>query len=263
MSSIPCNLNIIDAHKLFKGQLVIVISGMSGCKKTKIAKKLAGELKLKYISQFDFYKKDYSSTIEVKYSDNNTVSKAEVINWDTDNAIDFDLLNKAVNDNKKDGLIISGFSFPADKIKFAIDGHIHIKMSKELCLQRRHDFLNEHKDVYVKEYDNMGTPLEKAILNKLTYPYYYETLKKEKIDKLFEDKNDDNDIYDSIWDFVMFHIQAYINWFNKNEYPKWKSVNGASDSTEEEEEDDDDADDNKIKDGPVMMPEDMYPEDEN
>lgn len=257
-------MNIIDAYKLFKNQLIIVISGMSGCKKTKMAKKMASELNLKYINQFDFYKKNYNTTIKLKYNDGNEIKESEVINWDTDESIDFAAFNKCVMDNMKNGLVIAGFSLPTDKLDFTPDVHIHIKISKELCMKKRHDFLEENKSVYVAEYNNIGSPLEKAIMNKLTYPYYYGTLKKQKIDKYIDDIDNDDNTLNSIWDYTMSHVQSFINWFNKNEYSKWKSnTNNITNTTDDTDADNtpdnvddifDDEFDDDINDGPVEIP---------
>ena len=134
-------------------------------------------------------------------------------------------------------------------------------------MKKRHEFLKENKDIFVQEYNNIDTPIEKAIINKLSYPYYYETLKKSKIDKYIENIFDDDTLFDLTWDYIINVIQEYVNWFNKNEYSKWIKnnkltiVNKLTESTSNEttsnstdEMSTDEYDDDLIQDGPVVVP---------
>ena len=50
-------MNYIEAYIKFKGQLVVFISGLSGCGKTKISKKISNSFKIKLIDQNKYYKK--------------------------------------------------------------------------------------------------------------------------------------------------------------------------------------------------------------
>ena len=54
-------MNIIDAYKKFNKQLIILISGMSGSGKSKLAKNIAEDFNLEVIKQNDFYKNPYSN----------------------------------------------------------------------------------------------------------------------------------------------------------------------------------------------------------
>ena len=58
-------MNVIEAYIKYKTQLIIFISGLSGCKKTFLAKKLSDNLKINFIDQFNYYKKNYKEKIEL------------------------------------------------------------------------------------------------------------------------------------------------------------------------------------------------------
>jgi len=70
----------VDAYIKFKGQLIIFISGLSGCGKTKVARKISRDLNLQLIEQFNYYKHDHDEKV--------TLSNGKtVVNWSTDKAI--------------------------------------------------------------------------------------------------------------------------------------------------------------------------------
>lgn len=197
-------MNIVEAYIKFKGQLLIFISGLPGCGKLTLAKKIAQDFKLKLIDQFDYYKKDYD--VKVTLPDGTIV-----INWYTDDAVDWDKFNKDLNEFKKEGLIVVGFSLPEDKIKTNIDFHIHLNISKQVCMDKRKIFLEKHKDKYEEEYKLIGTPVEKLKMNQLIYPYYLDSTKKSKINKFINMTTmTDEQVYDDAFDKIVAFIQEYL-----------------------------------------------------
>ena len=131
-------MNIIEAYIKKHNSLIIVISGMPGCNKSSYARIISRHLKLSYIDQSDYDKKDYSNPI--------TIKDIELNNIYTDDAIDWDSFNSKVNELKKDGVIITGVSFPQDLIKFNVDLHIHLFMSMLNCIEKRKQYISKHKD---------------------------------------------------------------------------------------------------------------------
>jgi uridine kinase len=213
-------MNIVEAYKKFKGQFIIFVSGLSGCGKTSIAKKISSSFGFSLIEQFDYYKKDYNTKITLP-------NGVEVINWSTDEAIDWDRLNSDIDKEKQNGIVVSGFALPKDKIKNEVDVHIHLSMSKKTCIERRKAYLEKHKDKYPEEYKNMDSDLEKLKMNQLVYPYHLQIVSRSNINKFFNlNKIEGTDIlWDQVWDYLMSFIIKYIGWFNKNKFNEWIESN--------------------------------------
>lgn len=213
-------MNIIDAYLGFKGQFVVAISGISGCGKTSMTKKISDDLNMIHFNQFDYYKSDYDDKVSLP-------SGLEIINWYNDDAVDWERFNNDITDsikNKKQGIIISAFSLPNDNITFTIDFHIHLSIAKKACIEQRRKFLEKHKDRYPEQYEMISTDSDKLEMNQLIYPYYLETVKKMTINK-FVNMNvlTAQEVYDTIWDLIIDHVQSYIDKFHKSEsYLEWK-----------------------------------------
>lgn len=199
-------MNIVEAYIKFKGQLLIFISGLPGCGKLELAKNISQDFNIKIIDQYNYYIKDYSNTIKLP-------DGTEVINWYTDDAIDWDKFNEDINQMKIDGLIVVGISFPEDKIDSKPDYHIHLNISKQACMERRKMFLEKHKDEekYKEDYNLVGSQVEKLKMNQLIFPYYLESTKKAKINKFLNinEMNNDN-VYDVAFDSIIEMINKYL-----------------------------------------------------
>lgn len=50
-------MNVVEAYIKFRGQLVVLVSGLSGSGKTEIARNIERDFKLKFINLNDYYKK--------------------------------------------------------------------------------------------------------------------------------------------------------------------------------------------------------------
>lgn len=198
-------MNIVEAYIKFNGQLVVLISGLPGCGKTGLGKSIARDFKIRLIDQYHYYKKDYDNKTTLP---DNTV----IVNWYTDDAIDWDKFNEDINAEKKNGVVVVGVSLPEDKLEFHPDTHIHLKISKQQCLEKRKIYLEKNKDDYPEEYELLNTPAEKLKMNLLIFPYYLETTKKEKINKFINiNEIDDDKIYDEVFDYLINLIQNYLN----------------------------------------------------
>jgi len=198
-------MNIVEAYIKFKGQLIIIISGISGCGKSSLANKFSKNFKIKHLELFDYFKKNFQN--ETVLPDGTKIN-----NFNTDDAIDWDLFNSDVNNLKKNGLIISGMTFPNDKINFEVDFHLHLSISKQLCSEKRIAYLEKHKEEYEEEYKMTQSPSYKLYINHIVYPYYKSNIENMSINKFLNANNMTNDeIWDNSWDII-------INFINKKVY---------------------------------------------
>lgn len=199
-------MNIVEAYIKFKKQLLIFISGLPGCGKMELAKNISDDFNIKLIDQFDYYKTNYSVTTTLP-------DETKLINWYTDDAIDWDHFNEDINEMKKDGLIVVGISFPTDKMNTTPDYHIHLNISKQLCMEKRTEFLEKHKDEpkFKEDYDLIGTQTEKLKMNQLIYPYYLDSIKNAKINKFLNINELTYDqVYDTAFDLLIDMINKYL-----------------------------------------------------
>lgn len=197
-------MNIIEAYIKFKGQLIIFISGLPACGKLTLAKTIHNDFKLRLINQFNYYKEDYNVT--TKLHDGTTL-----INWYTDDAVNWDKFNADIEDAKSKGVIVVGFSLPEDKLTVKPDYHIHISMPKQICMEKRKKYVEKHKDEHPEEFKILDTPAEKLKMNQLIYPYYLESKNKSKINKFINviDMNA-SQIYDIAFDAIIDFIEDFL-----------------------------------------------------
>lgn len=199
-------VNIVEQYINKNKQLIILISGFSGSGKTLLAKNIERDFKLKFINLNNFYKKDYKEIVELR-------EDVKVIDWDNPDAIDWDKFNKKINDIKDNGVIVSGFCFPDDKLDFKPDYHIYLKISKEKLIKNRHDYLEENKDNPLNEIKD--TDIELLILNKLTYKHYLEVKDKSTYTFNTDTTNQSPDeTYDEIFNYLIKQIDKNV--YSKN-----------------------------------------------
>jgi adenylate kinase family enzyme len=199
-------MNIVEAFIKFNKQLIIIITGLSGSGKIELVRNISRDFKLKVISLRDFCKKDYNTKVSLP-------NGVEVINWDSDDVFDWDLFNKEVEEHKTNGVIVYGNVIPDEKIKFTPNFHLHVKISKQNLIIRRHEFLNKHKDDEdcKESFELINTDTEKLIINQLTYPYYLESMKRQTINKFLNANELNNDaIYDEAFDYVIEKIKENV-----------------------------------------------------
>jgi hypothetical protein len=190
-------MNIIEAYIKYRGQFVIIISGISGCGKTDIGERLAQSFNISLINQINYY------TIQDKniYSDDN-------INWSQ--FLD-DIFSK-----KTKGVVVIGMSFPTLKMGgLKIDYHIHLKIPKQECLEYRktqYGFTNEQE-----------INADKLFMNNVIFPYYIKTLESGYINKYIATSQKSLDvIFDEIFDSLIEMIKKFLyspqnnNFRNKN-----------------------------------------------
>ena len=197
-------MTVVEAYIKFSGQLVILTSGLPGCNKNKLSKEIAGIFKIKYMSLREFLKKDYDKEVVLS-------NGSKAIDWDNNDAYDWEKFNNTVDKIKSEGIIISGFAFPTDLIKFKVDAHINIKISKKQYTDSRHKYLHDHKDSNKELFELIDTPTESLIINKLIYPHYIEYTQASTITKYINTHEIDyNGVFDQAFDYLIFVVQRYL-----------------------------------------------------
>jgi cytidylate kinase len=190
-------MNVVEAYIKFKGQLIIYISGLTpGSGKTKVSKSISKIFKIKYFDQSSFYKKDYNNSVELP-------NGKKIINWDSDESIDWDKLNELIDKNKNKGVIISGHALINSKLKHKPDYHIHLSVSKKINLEKRYKKIDKNKDL---DKDTI-----KLVMNQLTFPYYLATLKNSNINKFMKINNvNEETVFNDVFDILINFIQEYL-----------------------------------------------------
>lgn len=194
-------MNIVEAYIKFNGSLIILISGLSGSGKTKLAKNIERDFKIRMIDIESYCKKDFDKTAELP-------GGKTIIDWDDINSFDWEKINKLINDNKSNGVVVCGPYFTTDVVA---DFHVHIKVQKQALIEARKAYIQENPEKY-KDLDG----LESVIVNQVTYPHYLEYLKTSKIDKFINAKDMTPDqVYDETANFLFFKIEQYLDEYNK------------------------------------------------
>jgi adenylate kinase family enzyme len=201
------NINIIEAFIKYNKHLVIVISGLSGCGKSELSNRLARELNLTHLEQNNYLIKDYVNKVTLP-------NKIVINNKNTDDAINWDKLNRDIDKYATSGVLISGYALPQDKIKTKskVDYYISLAIKKEDCMQQRIKYITKHKDKYKQEYkyikDNAIT--EKLIVNLLIFPYFLSSNKRSKINK-YINVTSKSQLYEDVYNDLMKHVFSQEN----------------------------------------------------
>ena len=205
---------VVEAYIEFRGQLIIAVSGLPGCGKLALAKNISKLFKLKLIDQNDYFKLNYDKKIDIKLNMENEDKNISVINWYTDDAIDWHQLNRDLDMYKMNGIVMCGFAFPKDKIISKIDYHIHLNINKQVCLDRR------AKNPDPKSIKDIP---DKVLMNKLIYPYYLDIKERSNFDyNLNITDMTDNNVFDVIFDVLIKYIQNWLK--NRNSVEKCKGI---------------------------------------
>jgi len=225
MSKNYIEISYNKAYIKYKKQLIIIVSGLAGCGKSILAENIKRDFKLILLDQHNYYKKDYQDKVTLKNNE-------EVVNWDSDNAFDWERFNKDVNKHKETGVIIDTIGLPYDKINFEPDFNIYLSITKKKCIEKRKDFLEKHKETYKKEYEEIDTTTSKLKFNTLTYPYYLENMKKAKgkISKFIQgDELTNDEIYDVAFDHIIKQIGNYLERIFKSSDSETTNLSTSSD----------------------------------
>jgi len=210
---------ILDVYLEKYKQLIIVISGMSGSNKSEIADETSKALKCKHINQNNFINPDFEETIEI--------NNKKINIWDSDDAIDWLSFNNKIKEmlNENKILVLSGISFNKEKIDFKIDFHVHLKLSKQLLLEKRHEFIEKHsKEPQYQDMINIDEETEKLIFNKYTFPYYLKTTENSIINKFLNiNEIQIDEIVRQTFNLIINFIENKI--YSKRTDMKWNEQN--------------------------------------
>jgi len=191
-------MNIIEAYIKFKGRLIIIISGLDGSGKKKLATELSLLLNIPVLSQKSFLKPlDEIGKIKL--------DNYEIYNYYTDTAYDWTSLINAINKSKSTGVIVYGLSFPKQIIT-NYDFHVLIKITKQVCLQKRIEHFKKHSSIDPETIEKE----EKLKVQRLIYPYYLKSQSNSNVTKLISGKQSFDDMYDELWDYLKSAIEKFL-----------------------------------------------------
>jgi hypothetical protein len=209
-------MNVIEAYIKFKGQLIILVSGMSGSGISVLGGNISRDFKIPFID----IKKLCHTESKVKAK---LPNQEEIDSWDHDGIYDWDKLNEEMKDKKS--AVIAGTIFPKDKLKFKPDFHIHIKLSKQNILKRREQYTETHKTEFCGSDKYHDKDMMHMIFNNVSFPYYLDVMQRSEITKYINannyiefDKDKYNDkIYDDAFDYLIAQITKYLDNINSQD----------------------------------------------
>jgi uridine kinase len=203
--------DILEVYKEKRGQLIILISGLSGSGKTALGKNISRDFRMKLIDTQEYYKHDYDAKVKLP-------NGKEILNYDTDEIVDWGKLSDDVNNAKKDGVVVTGNAFPKEKLDFTPDYHIHLKISKQYLKQKRLEYIEKHKEL------KTDPETETLRVNIYTYPYYLNVIERMKIDKtIYTPEKTEGQIYDEIFEEIIKFIKSNVYDKSSREKSKDKS----------------------------------------
>ena len=197
-------LNIIQAQLKFNNKLIILLSGLSGTFKNKIAKDLAKHFNINIISLRFFIKNDYDKEQILTNGD-------KFIDCDNIEAYDWKKFNSYIEEKSKTGIIVYGFSFPKDLISFQPNFHFNIKITKQKYIEERHKFLKQNPKSNKKLLDLIESKTENLMINDYIYPNYLDYIKRSDINRFFNANEKSIEIiFDEMFDHIINQIEKII-----------------------------------------------------
>jgi thymidylate kinase len=223
-------MNIIEAYTKFNEELIIIISGLSGSGKSKIASFIERDFKIKKINIESFCVKKNDRVVILK--DKTSGEEINVTDWDHIDTFEWSKINEEVNKYKGEGVVVYGPYFPLNHLKFSPNFHIHVKISKQKLIENRHEYIKSHPDECKELFKLLDTPFENMIINQITYPHYLKYLEESgKNIKYINTRNSEgidltiDQVYDQTTDYLFNRIQEFLNDYNKKIIESKKSTN--------------------------------------
>jgi len=193
-------MNIVEAYIKKFGQLIILVSGFSGSGKTTLAREIERDFKIKFVNLNDFFKEGYNDVVDLGHD-------IKVIDWDNPNAINWEKFNETIEKEKQSGIVVSGFSFPADRLKFKYNFHINVYIKKDKLIEKRQKYLEENTDNPLNEISDERTQL--MILNNLTFKHFLAT-KDNNAYVIDSSELTPDEIYDKIFEYIIKGIKKVV-----------------------------------------------------
>jgi hypothetical protein len=206
-------MNLLEEYILRKGEIIILISGLSGSKRSLLAKEIERDFKdIKLISLEDYCRDGDMNKVEII-----EVFGQKVRDWDNINIYDWDKFNDDISKYKNRGVVVYGDAFPKDKLKFETIFHMHITIGKEKLIEKRREFIEKNpekcKDM-IFFLDKLG-----GFINKITYAHYINN-RKNSIINLWLNSDDENidSMYDKVFYYIIGEMRSYLNeYYSKHE----------------------------------------------
>lgn len=224
-------MNLLEEYILRKKNIIILISGLSGTKRSIIAKEIERDFKLLKLISLDDYC-DVNKVKTVDFFDN------KVNDWDNIEVYDWEKFNKDID--KKKNYIIYGDIFPKDKLNFEPNFHIHITISKEKLIEKRREYI-ENNPEKCKDMLNIIDKLN-TFINQITYSHYIKNRNNSKIDLwLKSEENTQEQMGDQIFEFIINKMTQFLNEYyisNKRNFDYIKEKENINPSSSEDESDD-------------------------
>ena len=194
-------MNVVEAYLKFKGQLIILISGLNGAGTEEMAKMMSGDFKIKMVGLESFLLEELSSVTLPDGEKVDNKYKPEAIDWDK--------FNESINDKKGEGVIVHGFGFPVENLKFNADHHLHLAISKQTALERgKHEVNNPT-----------------LLMNQVIFPQYLKTKNSSKIYNYISTNDIDiKSVYDQEFDLIIKMIDDYLYHKNKQQDRKMSRI---------------------------------------
>ena len=204
-------MNIVEVFRKYNDGLIILVSGLSGSGKKKLASSIAKWFGLELIN-IDKFCKDAGPSVELS-------NGITVTDWDSIDTYNWDEINKVVT--ASNGCVVCGAYFTTDVITFKPHYHLHVKIAKKKLIEVR--------EAYLKDKPNCQQILANinAIVNQFTYPHYIEYMEKSKIDKyLNANELSQDEIFDSAFGFMIAMIQKFTQENEENINKKVYGISG-------------------------------------
>jgi uridine kinase len=200
-------MNLLEEYILRKGNIIILISGLSGSKRSLVAKEIEKDFKLLTLISLD----NYCDSEKVKVID---FFENKVNDWDDIDVYDWDKFNKDIKHDKN--YVIFGDAFPKDKLKFEPNFHMHITISKDKLIEKRKEYIDNNPDKckdILAFIDKLNT-----FINKVTYSHYIKNRNESKIDLwLKSDENTLDEMYNQTFDYIINKMTLFLNeYYAKN-----------------------------------------------
>lgn len=217
------SLTVLEAYFKVYSQFILAISGLSGCNKKGVAQELSKHFNAKLIDQYDYYKKDYQEVITVSGKGNSV----DIINWDTDEAVDWEKFNKDVNKFAKiSNVVILAFNLKTNLIDFNVDFHVYLNMNKSDCIKKRIKKLEKNKGGETDDHNLLNNNLFETKMFNITFPFNEAIVKEMKINKFIKiSELKTKEIADIIWELVKIYLINAMENFNKKDYQEWIKTN--------------------------------------
>ena len=188
-------MSILDEYKNQKKQMIVLLLGYQGSKKSKIAKLLNEDFKFKLIKINDYY--EDNKYIEKKINDKIFKIYEHVDNYD------WNKLSEEVNKYKTTGVILYGNIIDIKKINFKFDFIFFTSIQNKLYAEYiiKHKLFDNIDEDYINLYTtNYITPLYDNIKKELQINKYYNIKKDTDIKK----------IYDELYNYLIINIKKII-----------------------------------------------------